>query len=38
MSAGISEALPALVDRGGPAQPLLVVDRLRKHFAVRGGQ
>jgi peptide/nickel transport system ATP-binding protein len=24
-------------DRGGPAQPLLIVDGLRKHFAVRGG-
>jgi len=29
-------ALPALVDRGGPAQPLLIVDALRKHFAVAG--
>ncbi len=24
-------------DRGGPAQPLLTVERLRKHFPVRGG-
>jgi peptide/nickel transport system ATP-binding protein len=24
-------------DRGGPAQPLLVVEGLRKHFPVRGG-
>ena len=24
-------------DRGGPAQPLLIVRGLRKHFAVRGG-
>jgi len=24
-------------DRGGPAQPLLTVDGLRKHFPVRGG-
>src|SRR5580692_12346865 len=24
-------------DRGGPAQPLLIVDGLRKHFPVRGG-
>jgi peptide/nickel transport system ATP-binding protein len=24
-------------DRGGPAQPLLTVDRLRKYFPVRGG-
>ncbi|HVZ08988.1 ABC transporter ATP-binding protein [Rhodopila sp.] len=24
-------------DRGGPAQPLLLVDSLRKHFPVRGG-
>jgi peptide/nickel transport system ATP-binding protein len=24
-------------DRGGPAQPLLIVDNLRKHFPVRGG-
>ena len=24
-------------DRGGPAQPLLLVDNLRKHFPVRGG-
>ena len=24
-------------DRGGPAQPLLTVEGLRKHFPVRGG-
>ena len=24
-------------DRGGPAQPLLLVNNLRKHFPVRGG-
>jgi peptide/nickel transport system ATP-binding protein len=24
-------------DRGGPAQPLLIVQDLRKHFPVRGG-
>ncbi len=24
-------------DRGGPAQPLLIVENLRKHFPVRGG-
>jgi len=30
-------SLPALVDRGGPAQPLLIVRDLRKHFTVRGG-
>jgi peptide/nickel transport system ATP-binding protein len=29
--------LPAPGDRGGPAQPLLTVRDLRKHFAVRGG-
>jgi peptide/nickel transport system ATP-binding protein len=39
MSEGaVPEALPPLVDRGGPAQPLLIVNRLRKHFALRGGQ
>jgi peptide/nickel transport system ATP-binding protein len=37
MSTPAPLALPALVDRGGPAQPLLRVDGLRKHFAVRGG-
>ncbi len=26
-----------LRDRGGPAQPLLIVEDLRKHFPVRGG-
>ena len=29
--------LEPIPDRGGPAQPLLIVDGLRKHFAVRGG-
>ena len=24
-------------DRGGPAQPLLMVNNLHKHFPVRGG-
>src|ERR1700704_72907 len=24
-------------DRGGPSQPLLIVENLRKHFPVRGG-
>jgi peptide/nickel transport system ATP-binding protein len=24
-------------DRGGPGQPLLLVNNLRKHFPVRGG-
>ncbi len=28
---------PPLADRGGPAQPLLIVRNLKKHFAVRGG-
>ena len=28
---------PAAVDRGGPAQPLLALDGLRKHFSIRGG-
>jgi peptide/nickel transport system ATP-binding protein len=28
---------PDLRDRGGPAQPLLVVENLTKHFPVRGG-
>ena len=37
MSGAAVQALPAAVDRGGPAQPLLVVSDLRKHFAVRGG-
>ena len=27
----------AAIDRGGPAQPLLIVRDLRKHFPVRGG-
>jgi peptide/nickel transport system ATP-binding protein len=32
-------ASPSLTtrDRGGPAQPLLMVNKLRKHFPVRGG-
>jgi len=31
--------LPLLnsADRGGPAQPLLVVNNLKKYFPVRGG-
>ena len=29
-------SLPPVQDRGGPAQPLLVVRDLKKHFAVRG--
>ena len=37
MNPSTPPALPALVDRGGPAQPLLLVRELRKHFAVRGG-
>jgi peptide/nickel transport system ATP-binding protein len=37
MSAVQNEALPALADRGGPAQPLLIVEALRKRFAIRGG-
>jgi len=24
-------------DRGGPAQPLLIVEGLKKHFPIRGG-
>ncbi len=36
-STPLSRMLPALADRGGPAQPLLIVQHLRKHFAVRGG-
>ena len=28
--------LTVLPDRGGPAQPLLIVNQLRKHFPVRG--
>jgi peptide/nickel transport system ATP-binding protein len=38
MSVETSEALLPMADRGGPAQPLLIVKQLRKHFAVRGGQ
>jgi peptide/nickel transport system ATP-binding protein len=33
----MSAALRDPRDRGGPAQPLLRVDRLTKHFPVRGG-
>ncbi len=34
----VSPALPVDPrDRGGPAQPLLMVESLRKHFPVRGG-
>jgi peptide/nickel transport system ATP-binding protein len=29
--------LPTPEDRGGPAQPLLIVENLRKYFPVRGG-
>ncbi len=36
MSAQLSPA-PDPRDRGGPAQPLLIVEDLRKHFPVRGG-
>ena len=36
--AGSIEAPTPVVDRGGPAQPLLIVHQLRKHFTVRGGQ
>jgi len=32
-----TSVLPALADRGGPAQPLLIVKDLRKHFRVRSG-
>ena len=32
-----TSALPALADRGGPAQPLLIVKDLRKHFRVNSG-
>jgi peptide/nickel transport system ATP-binding protein len=38
MNEPMAAALPPVVDRGGPAQPLLIVDGLRKHFAVRGGR
>jgi len=33
----LDPAPAALLDRGGPAQPLLTVHGLRKHFPVRGG-
>lgn len=33
---GLSARAPASPDRGGPAQPLLLVRDLKKHFAVRG--
>ncbi len=36
MSAGLSKPIDPR-DRGGPAQPLLLVEDLRKHFPVRGG-
>ena len=36
MSVSLSQTLHPN-DRGGPAQPLLTVDDLRKHFPVRGG-
>lgn len=32
-----SPLLPPTKDRGGPAQPLLIVRNLKKHFAVRSG-
>src|SRR5688572_26461929 len=32
-----ADALAPLPDAGGPAQPLLEVTALRKHFAIRGG-
>jgi len=35
LNAALSAADPR--DRGGPAQPLLIVEGLSKHFAVRGG-
>ena len=40
MSAALSVPIAAPVDprdRGGPAQPMLLVQDLRKHFPVRGG-
>src|SRR5437868_6472625 len=30
-------AVPHPLDRGGPAQPLLTVEGLTKHFLIRGG-
>ena len=36
MSAGLIASVDPR-DRGGPAQPLLMVELLRKHFPVRGG-
>jgi len=33
----VSEPLARAADRGGPAQPLLAVRDLRKHFPIRGG-
>ncbi|MBM3560688.1 MAG: ABC transporter ATP-binding protein, partial [Alphaproteobacteria bacterium] len=33
----VSEPLARAEDRGGPAQPLLAVRDLRKHFPIRGG-
>jgi peptide/nickel transport system ATP-binding protein len=35
--AGYAGLETAAEDIGGPAQPLLIVDGLRKHYAVRGG-
>jgi peptide/nickel transport system ATP-binding protein len=37
MTAALSLALPEPQDRGGPAQPLLAVSGLVKHFAVKKG-
>ena len=39
MSAALKQDAPARDprDRGGPAQPLLIVENLRKYFPVRGG-
>jgi len=38
MSAALSPPIPLDPrDRGGPAQPMLLVEDLRKHFPVRGG-
>lgn len=36
MTSQALQSLPRIEDRGGPAQPLLLVRDLRKHFAVRG--
>ena len=37
MSAALQQSPPDARDRGGPAQPLLMVEHLTKHFPVRGG-